>query len=506
MVNKEIKRNCLFLSPHLDDAVLSCGGFLSSLAQKGHKINIVNIFTEASLGKVPEAAKTYLQECSCQYLDSRSFFEMRRKEDLEALSSLAIKPENLGFIDASWRKDKEGKSLYKEAVDVFTGLINQKDESLIKTIKNIIEKKYLPESNKKNTTLFVPLGVGGHVDHLITKIIGESLEISQVIYWEDVPYNNKSVNSFFEKNLYFQKIIEYQNNFQLKRKMIKEYTSQYSYLFPSGIRLKKESFYQKKIIDDLKFPSFSVLNIPISISDLEIACDVITFWAENKKRKVIFACSMNDLMQSRKIEQVKKSLINADLVTPDGMPLVWLGQKIYHKKVSRVYGPELMNKILARTEGKPIRHFFYGGDKKTLGLLIKKIKNKYPEVLIAGYFSPPFRELTKEEDKMILKKIEDSQADLIWVGLGVPKQNLFIHNFSHRVSPKIWLGVGAAFDFLAETKKQAPIWMRQTGLEWLFRLYSEPKRLWRRYLLQIPCFVFLISIELIKKLLTEKKK
>lgn len=503
MFYPNLKKTCLFLSPHLDDAILSCGGFINFLLKNGHQIWVVNIFTEGLSGKISQAARTHLSQSKFRETESLNFFEMRREEDKKAWSVLGLKPQNLSFIDASWRIGPQKNFLYKDEQRVFYGEISIADEELINKIKNKVIA--LTSHKKDRLNVFCPLGIGNHVDHLIARIATEAI-FDKIFYWEDVPYNNnrEKRRAFFQLNKDYQKIFEYRDNFSKKKMMLENYSSQILSLFPSGLNLKKEIFYKKLPLDDFKVDSFPVLGLPISVVNLEKACNLIFEWAKNKNSRTVSACTVNDLMQARKIKTVKTALLKSDLNTPDGMPLVWIGQKIYHKKISRVYGPDLMAKILARTEGKPIRHFFYGGDKKTLGLLIKKIKNKYPGILIAGYFSPPFRELSKNEEKEVLEKLKKNQADIIWVGLGVPKQNIFIGQFHSFLPSKILIGVGAAFDFLSGTKRQAPLWMQHAGLEWLFRFLSEPKRLWRRYLPQIPCFIILVSLELMKKFLDKK--
>ena len=167
--------------------------------------------------------------------------------------------------------------------------------------------------------------------------------------------------------------------------------------------------------------------------------------------------------------------------------------------MKRVFGPTLLNKMLDWGQEKKIKHFFLGSTNKTIEKLTKVIEHDYPSALVCGSISPPFRPLTKEENNTIINKINDTNADIIWVGLGAPKQEKWMYHIIKRLNTKILIGVGAAFDFHAGSKKRAPKWMQSIGLEWLFRLLSEPKRLWRRYLKHNPKFIWYLLLQLLGK-------
>jgi N-acetylglucosaminyldiphosphoundecaprenol N-acetyl-beta-D-mannosaminyltransferase len=185
----------------------------------------------------------------------------------------------------------------------------------------------------------------------------------------------------------------------------------------------------------------------------------------------------------------------ADLVVPDGMPLVWLGRRHGYPLQRRVYGPELME-TLCRVAGARYRHFFYGGVPGVAEQLAANLQRRYG-INVAGAYAPPFRALTEKEEQGLAELVEAAAPDLLWVGLSTPKQEQWMHEHRYRLRVPVMLGVGAAFDFHTGRTKQAPSWMREHGLEWLFRLTTEPRRLWRRYLIGGSQFGWNVSLELL---------
>jgi N-acetylglucosaminyldiphosphoundecaprenol N-acetyl-beta-D-mannosaminyltransferase len=186
----------------------------------------------------------------------------------------------------------------------------------------------------------------------------------------------------------------------------------------------------------------------------------------------------------------------ADLVTPDGMPLVWGLMLLGRRDATRVYGPDLTPQILAEAERFNIPVGFYGGSSSTLARLLKVISDRFPALEVAYSYSPPFRPLSPEEDEMVVSGINSSGAKILFIGLNTPKQDFWMAAHRNRVA-SVMVGVGAAFDFLSGSKPQAPRWMMRIGFEWLFRLITEPKRLWRRYLKHNPRFVALFGMQLL---------
>lgn len=255
-------------------------------------------------------------------------------------------------------------------------------------------------------------------------------------------------------------------------------------------------------MSEKKLSKFSILGVKISVIDMLDACQ----WVKEAvlKRQKVYACvcPVGTIMECQRSAEALKSVNSAGLVTPDGMPVVWLGRMFGNKNIRRVYGPELMRNICGLPENKIYRHYLYGSTPEVLSKLEEKLSRQYPGLIISGSFSPPFRQLSAEEDNKIVDQINRSNPDIVWVGLGSPKQDLWMYEHRERINAAVMIGVGAAFDFLAGTKPQAPAWVGKSGFEWLFRLVAEPKRLWRRYLINNTLFVYFVIVESFSKMFT----
>jgi N-acetylglucosaminyldiphosphoundecaprenol N-acetyl-beta-D-mannosaminyltransferase len=204
---------------------------------------------------------------------------------------------------------------------------------------------------------------------------------------------------------------------------------------------------------------------------------------------------LHGVSEAHKDPRFKMILNDADLVVPDGMPLVWLGRWHGHLIRRRVYGPELME-TFCRETGPRYRHFFYGSTPDVVESLARSLREKF-HIVVAGTFCPPFRDLTKEEDKLVVDRVNGAAPDVLWVGLSTPKQERWMYEHRSRLCVPVVLGVGAAFDLNSGRLRSAPAWMRENGLEWLFRLLVEPRRLWKRYLVMIPSAMWSISLEMV---------
>lgn len=242
----------------------------------------------------------------------------------------------------------------------------------------------------------------------------------------------------------------------------------------------------------------NIFSFNLSTLSLKETSRLILKWVASRKSGYVLACSMNDLVLAEKSNEIARSLSRANLITADGMSLVLSARLLKGKKIERVYGPDLMLEVCRESQDKPITHYFYGSTSEVLKSLIKNLKVKFPKLEIAGTYSPPFRSLTEFEKKRIYKKIKDSKPNIVWVGLGAPKQNLWAMKALRELHPCIIIGVGAAFDFIAQAKKQAPLWIRRSGLEWFFRLSQEPGRLWKRYILGFATLAILFLKEPLK--------
>ena len=243
-------------------------------------------------------------------------------------------------------------------------------------------------------------------------------------------------------------------------------------------------------------PRVDVLGVKVSAIHMEQALDVIDDWITTGIRRYVCVTGVHGVMESRRDPHLQKIHNNAGLVTPDGMPLVWWSKSRGWRHTGRVYGPDLILACCERSMATGYRHFFYGGNDGVADLLARRLSKRFPGLSVAGTFTPPFRPLSTEEDDDVIKRINDAGADIVWVGLSTPKQEYWMAEHLDRIESPVMIGVGAAFDFHAGLKKQAPAWMQQSGLEWFFRLATEPRRLWKRYLYNNPAFVWLAIQEL----------
>lgn len=244
--------------------------------------------------------------------------------------------------------------------------------------------------------------------------------------------------------------------------------------------------------------SFEVLAISLAAVQISEAIEQLESWiALRDWCHFVAVTGMHGVIEAQNDPAFKNVLNSADLVVPDGMPLVWLARLHGHQLKRRVYGPELMLSFCEQTTGKGYRHFFYGATSSVCELLVQKMRSRFPAIQVVGTHSPPFRPLTPEEDQKVISQINETKADILWVGLSTPKQELWMYAHRRRLNVPVLVGVGAAFDINAGVKRQAPRWMREHGLEWFFRLLQEPRRLWYRYLVYGSQFIFYVSLELL---------
>jgi N-acetylglucosaminyldiphosphoundecaprenol N-acetyl-beta-D-mannosaminyltransferase len=241
----------------------------------------------------------------------------------------------------------------------------------------------------------------------------------------------------------------------------------------------------------------NILGVGVNAIDMSIAVNTVRDWIDRNDRNFVCVTGVHGVMESYRDPTLRKIHNAAGLVTPDGMPLVWLGRRLGFGQIKRVYGPDLMLALCEYSVGKAYSHFLYGGGPEVPEKLAEELKDRFPGLRVAGVYSPPFRELTPDEDEGVIKMINDSGAQIVWIGLSTPKQEKWMSSHLKKLKAPVLIGVGAAFDIHSGLKPQAPAWMRNSGLEWLFRLITEPKRLWKRYAINNPMFVALAARQLL---------
>jgi len=234
--------------------------------------------------------------------------------------------------------------------------------------------------------------------------------------------------------------------------------------------------------------TLSVLGSPIDCIDSAAAVAQISAWAASRESRYVCICNAHSIVTAREDPAFREALAQADMSTPDGWPVAWMLRRLGATTQRRLSGPDLMLDYCASAAATGESIFLYGSTQTTLDALENRLKRHWPGLVIAGRYAPPFRPLTPQEDESAIAEINRSGAGTVWVSLGCPKQELWMASHRDRIHA-VMIGVGAAFDFHAGTTKRAPQWMRDHALEWLHRLMSEPRRLWKRYLVTNTLFV-----------------
>ncbi len=244
--------------------------------------------------------------------------------------------------------------------------------------------------------------------------------------------------------------------------------------------------------EEAAFPQKTpVIGTPISMTSYDEVMRLLRT-PPSDRASTVAVCTVHALMALRRDPALREAVNSADIATPDGVPLVWAIRWTANPDQQRVYGPELMRRTLI-SDSPEYRHYLFGSTPETIERLTAQISEFAPGAAIVGVESPPFREATPEEEAATLDRIRSSGATIVWVGLGQPKQEWWMRRVAPQLQGVTLVGVGAAFDFLSGTKAQAPGWIQRAGLEWLFRLFHEPRRLWRRYLFNNPAYLALLA-------------
>jgi N-acetylglucosaminyldiphosphoundecaprenol N-acetyl-beta-D-mannosaminyltransferase len=233
-----------------------------------------------------------------------------------------------------------------------------------------------------------------------------------------------------------------------------------------------------------------VLGIPLALTDYERTMDWMDATIARREKGFVCVAAVHTVMACREDPELRAAVLAGSMTVPDGQPLVWAMNALGHDLPSRVYGPELMSRSCARAARTGTRVFLYGGrNEGALFQLTLNLRRRYPGLRIVGGHCPPHRALTADEEREVIEEIDRSQADIVWVGIGVPKQEKWMAAMRSRLQAPVLVGVGAAFDFHAGLVPQAPDLMQRLGLEWAYRLAHEPRRLWKRYARYNPLFV-----------------
>lgn len=252
---------------------------------------------------------------------------------------------------------------------------------------------------------------------------------------------------------------------------------------------------------------FPVLVLKISASEPSMVVSQVLEMIERKKKGAIHVCTVHTVLEAVDNAQLATLINHGTLAVPDGMPLVWLGRRAFPEAdVQRCYGPDLMLAVCEAGLATGLRHCLYGGGVDVLELLEQNLKARFPGLEVVERISPPFRDLTEAEKQQMSDRINAAKPDVVWVGLGTPKQDLWMGEFRDRLDAPVLIAVGAAFDFHAGRLAQAPYWVQRSGLEWFYRLMKEPRRLWRRYLIGNPRFLVLICAQFISKVFVKNRK
>ena len=236
----------------------------------------------------------------------------------------------------------------------------------------------------------------------------------------------------------------------------------------------------KRNVDKRLIPTCNIIGVNIAAINMDWLVDYLEKNISEIKGDYICVSNVHTTVTSYE-NAAYCAIQNGGLMAiPDGGPLSTVGQKRGHKNMERTTGPSLMGEIFEISANKKYRHFFYGSTEETLQLLYQKLTRRYPGIQIVGMYSPPFRTITKEENDLIIKKINETKPDFVWVGLGAPKQERWMAAHQGKING-LMIGVGAGFDYYADNIKRAPMWMQRHNLEWVYRLVQDPKRLFKRY-------------------------
>ncbi|MGE0406060.1 MAG: WecB/TagA/CpsF family glycosyltransferase [Candidatus Korobacteraceae bacterium] len=243
----------------------------------------------------------------------------------------------------------------------------------------------------------------------------------------------------------------------------------------------------------LNIPRVDVLGVGVHALDLKSAVAVVQQSVSAGHRGYVCVTGVHGIMEAQRNPDFLSTLNHALMVTPDGMPTVWIGRRQGFAEMDRVFGPDLMRQVCAESVVRGESHFLYGGNPGVAGELKANLERWFPGIRIVGTYTPPFRSLNSAEEHELVEQVAALRPDIFWVGLSTPKQERFMRQYIERLETKVMIGVGAAFDLHTGRMRDAPAWIKRFGLQWLHRLLQDPSRLWKRYLVNNTLFVWKLA-------------
>jgi N-acetylglucosaminyldiphosphoundecaprenol N-acetyl-beta-D-mannosaminyltransferase len=243
--------------------------------------------------------------------------------------------------------------------------------------------------------------------------------------------------------------------------------------------------------------SVNILGVKVHATSMDRALARIESALVSGEKGYVCVTGVQGVMEAQVDSNLKRIINHSILTTPDGRPTVWVGWLRGFFKMRQVTGPDMMLRICALSAEKGYTHFFYGGNAGVADQLKDSLSRRFPGMKVVGTYTPPFRPLYEDEEAELIRKVAELKPDFFWVGLSTPKQERFMDQYISRLDTRLMFGVGAAFDIHTGRIKDAPYWMKATGVQWLHRIYQDPGRLWRRYLVNNPKFVYRITLELL---------
>lgn len=254
---------------------------------------------------------------------------------------------------------------------------------------------------------------------------------------------------------------------------------------------------EESCLSDAGVPRVNILGIGVHAVTISKAVELIESALVHGGKHYVCATGVHGIMEAQKDADLRSILNSSFLTVPDGKPTVWVGRSRHFVEMGQVGGPELMLEVCRISPQKAYSHFLYGGVPGVAESLREALRHKFPGIRIVGTYTPPFRPLNPQEEADLVQAVAAAAPDIFWIGISTPKQEKFMFEYLPKLNTKMMLGVGAAFDFHSGRVKFAPLWMRQAGLSWFYRLLQDPRRLWRRYLFNIPRFAWAVALQML---------